>query len=77
MSWISIGIVYLSFAKKANFYFNTGLVGHGGYLLSNNGYSWHHTDSTLNSFYCQWNFVMGDIVSVTVDPKKKIIIFSQ
>lgn len=77
MSWLSIGVAYASFAKKANYYFNTGAIGHGGYLISNNGYSWHHTDSALNSFYEQWNFVQDDVVSVTIDPKAKKIIFQK
>lgn len=77
MSWLSLGVVYDSFAKKANYYFNTGSVGHGGYLISNNGYSWHHSDSTMNSHYQQWSYVQGDTVIITIDPKKKMIIFEK
>lgn len=77
MSWLSVGVAYLSFAKTANYYFNTGSIGHGGYLISNNGYSWHHSDSALNSFYEQWSYVQNDIVIVTVDPKRKMVIFDK
>eukprot|EP00919_Chromeraceae_sp_WS-2016_P043050 GHVR01102922.1.p1 GENE.GHVR01102922.1~~GHVR01102922.1.p1 ORF type:complete len:107 (+),score=2.50 GHVR01102922.1:781-1101(+) len=74
-SWLSVGIAYKSFAEKANYYFNTGSLNHGGYLVSNNGYSWHHTDLSKNSFYCQWTFKQGDTILITVDPKNKIINF--
>jgi len=67
----------MSFAKKANFYFNTGSIGHGGFLLSYNGYSWHHTDSSLNSNYVTFNFAQGDTVSLTINPATKKLIYER
>jgi hypothetical protein len=52
-------------------------VGHGGYTLSNDGYSWHNVDSSLNSHYHGWNFTQGDIVIMTFDPKAKTIKYSK
>jgi hypothetical protein len=74
-SWLSIGVAYLSFAKKASYYFNTGSLGHGGFLISYNGYSWHHTDSAHNSNYVTFSFAQGDTVSVTINPATKKITF--
>jgi|LakMenEpi03Aug12_release.lakeMendotaPanAssembly.Ray.scaffolds.fasta_scaffold123066_1 hypothetical protein len=73
MSWICIGICYKNIIQAANYYFNTDDCGHGAFLISNDGYSWHHTDSTLQSFYHQWNFVQGDVLILTIDPKKKVL----
>ena len=66
MSWISLGVGYLNYVKKSNYYFNTGSTGHGGFLISNNGYTWHHSDSSFNSYYASWDFTEGDVVTVTV-----------
>jgi len=62
MSWICIGICYKNIIQAANYYFNTDECGHGAFMISNDGYSWHHTDSTLQSFYHQWSFVQGDVI---------------
>ena len=74
-SWLSIGVAYLSFAKKNNYYFNTGSVGHGGYMISFNGYTWHHTDSSLNSNYTSFSYNQGDTVIITINPQSSKIIF--
>jgi hypothetical protein len=77
-SWLSVGAAYLSFAHKNNFYFNTGSIGHGGYMVSYNSYSWHHTQSNLNSNYIHpFAYNQGDIVSITINPASQKIIFEK
>ena len=72
-SWIALGICHGNLAKSANYYFNTATVGHGAYMVSNDGYSWHHGVSTLNSFYNSWGFDVGDVVKMVVNLKTKMI----
>lgn len=76
-SWLSLGVAYLSFGEKANYYFNTGSVGHGAYMVSYNSYTWHHTDPNLNSAYVTFSFAQGDTVSVTINPSTSRIIFER
>ena len=76
-SWLSLGVCYHSFAKKANYYFNTGSIGHGGFLISYNGYSWHHTDTSLNSNVVAFNFAQGDTIVITINPSTKKILFEK
>jgi hypothetical protein len=43
--WIGIGICLKNIISKANFFFNYSNIGHGSYMISNNGYSWSHSAS--------------------------------
>ena len=74
-SWISLGICHENIVKNALFYFNTGSIGHGAYVISNDGYTWHNTSSALNSFYNGWSFEQNDIITVIVNPRSKMIKF--
>lgn len=76
-SWITIGVCHEKIAKDASFYFNTGSTGHGAYVISNDGYSWHHTTSSLNSYYNNWMFQQNDVVTVVWDPKAKLLKYSK
>jgi hypothetical protein len=55
-SWISVGVCFGNIVKNNKYYFNTGSTGHGAYVISNDGYTWHHSNYSLNSFYNGWNF---------------------
>jgi hypothetical protein len=48
---MSIGIAYKSIVKKNNFTLNTSDIGHGVVMLSFQGYSFHHSDTAMNSYY--------------------------
>jgi hypothetical protein len=76
-SWLSVGVAYVGIARKANFYFNTGSLGHGGFLLSYNGYSWHNSDSSLNSNYVTFNYTQGDTLTVTINPSSHTITYEK
>ncbi len=76
-SWINLGVCVKSKAQSTSYYFNTEDIGHGGYTISNDGYSWHNTDSASNSFYHGWGFVQGDVVTMVYDPKSKSIKYSK
>lgn len=56
-SYMSIGVAYLSVVKKNSFVLDTGDIGHGAYVLSYQGYSFHHSDPDLNSYYHSFVFV--------------------
>lgn len=73
MSWITLGVCHEKIAKAAAYYFNTASVGHGAYVVSHDGYSWHNTVSSLNSFFNNWTYQQGDTVSVTWNPKAKTL----
>lgn len=75
MSWIGLGICNKQHVKNASYYFNTDDIGHGSYLMTNDGYSWHHTDSSINSQIQNVLFQTNDVVIMTFDPKKKTIKF--
>lgn len=75
MSWIGIGICYKQLAQDASYYFNTDDIGHGGFLLTNDGYSWHHSDNSINSQIQTVSFTTNDIIILTYDPKRKILKF--
>ena len=46
-------------------------------MVSNDGYSWHSSNSSMNSFYNAWTFEQGDVINVTVNLKSKTIRFSK
>lgn len=76
-SWINLGICVKSKVMSTSYYFSTEDIGHGAYTISNDGYSWHNTDSATNSFYHGWSFTTGDVVSMTYDPKSKSIKYTK
>jgi hypothetical protein len=76
-SWITIGVCHEKIAKTAAFYFNTASVGHGAYVVSHDGYSWHHTVSSLNSYFNNWTYQQGDIVTVVWNPKTKTLRYTK
>jgi len=41
-------------------------LGHGSYLLSNNGYTWSHSNSEDNIHSCLFTFKEGSIIEVTL-----------
>jgi hypothetical protein len=76
-SWVNLGVCVKSKVVSANYYFNTEDIGHGAYTISNDGYSWHNTETSSNSYYHGWSFNQGDIVTMTFDPKTKSIKYSK
>jgi hypothetical protein len=76
-SWVNLGICIKSKAISSSYYLNTEDVGHGAYTISNDGYSWHNTDSSANSYYHGWSFAQGEIITMTYDPKAKTIKYSK
>ena len=58
-SWIAIGIGLKNQIAKAEYYFDSSLNGHGAFMLSNNGYTWHHSNMSKNSHYCKWRYKQG------------------
>ncbi len=47
-------------------------------MVSYNSYSWHHTQSNLNSNYIHpFAYNQGDIVSITINPASQKIIFEK
>lgn len=77
MSWIGIGICYKEFLQNATYYFNTDDIGHGCFLLTNDGYSWHDSDNQVNSMIQNVSFQTGDTMVLTLDSKKKVLIFEK
>ena len=74
-SWISVGVCHQNIVKNAQYYFNTGSIGHGAYVISNDGYTWHHSNTALNSYYNGWTFEQGDTITILVNPRSKTIKF--
>lgn len=74
---MNLGVCVKSKVIASTYYFNTEDIGHGAYTISNDGYSWHNTDSASNSHYHGWGFVQGDVVTMVYDPKTKTIKYSK
>lgn len=66
--WVGIGISLKNTLIKANYHFNYTNIGHGSYLISNNGYSWSHSNKDFNSAYKSFPFAVGDIVYLEYNP---------
>lgn len=66
-SWMCIGVAYLGLARSKSFVLSTGDLGHGAYVLSYQGYSFHSSDVEMNSYYHSITYTEGDIVTVTVN----------
>lgn len=47
-------------------------MGHGSYLLSNNGYSWSHSRNEDNIHACLFTFKQGNIIEVKLTPSNLI-----
>jgi hypothetical protein len=60
--WIGVGISLKNVVKQANFYFNYNTIGHGSYMISNNGYSWSHSSVNFHSTNKAFPFKLGDII---------------
>lgn len=76
-SWLSLGAAYIDPLRKANFELNTSNTGHGAYMLSFNGYSFHNDDPAFNSYYHPFSFADGDVLTVTVFASEQRILFEK
>ena len=47
-------------------------LGHGSFLLSNNGYTWSHAYTEDNIHPCSFTFKNNDIVEVTLEPTQLV-----
>jgi hypothetical protein len=72
-----VGICHEKIVSNSNYYFNTGTIGHGAYVISNDGYSWHHSSSSMNAFVNNWTFNQGDVVHICWDPQSKLIKYTK
>lgn len=60
---------------KANFMFNYSSIGHGSYMISNNGYSWSHSAPEFNSAHKTFHYAVNDIVYMEYDKINKKLRF--
>ncbi len=51
-------------------------LGHGSYLISNNGYTWSHSSTDDNICPCGYTFKNGQIIDVTLTPTE-ILFFNR
>lgn len=75
VGWIGVGICLKKIISNANYFFNYSTVGHGSYMISNNGYSWSHSATDFNSAHKSFNYAQGDIVYIEYDRKNKKLRF--
>ena len=62
VGWIGVGLCIRKMIIDFGYKFNSGIIGHGSYMISFNGYTWSHHES-LNNAKCQsYNFSTGDII---------------
>lgn len=72
-----IGVAYLSLVKSKNFVLTTSDLGHGAYVMSYQGYSFHNSDPEMNSYYHSYTFAEGDIMTVSVNTTTRSIRFEK
>lgn len=77
VGWIGVGICLKNVITKANFFFNYTTVGHGSYMISNNGYSWSHSLLQFNSAHKTFHYAQNDIVYIEYDKKAKKLRFTK
>lgn len=78
VGWIGVGICLKNIIQKANFYFNYNSIGHGSYMISQNGYSWSHSVAECNSVHkTTLHFAVGDTIYMEYDAKSKKLRFQK
>ena len=64
-NWIGIGICHKDIIEKNNFFCEADKIsnkGHGTYMISNNGGTWHNYSSEFNNKVKSFTFRKRDIV---------------
>ena len=56
-NWIAVGICHAKIITDKTFNFTFSTLGHGAYMISSNGGTWSHHDSTANNLVKAFNFV--------------------
>lgn len=77
-NWIGLGIAKYDFIKKKSFKFlynEAPLYQRGYYLISSNGYCWSDSDENFHRKELSFKFGQGDLISITYDPEKNILLF--
>lgn len=74
-NWIGVGVCLKNKIAAVNYQFkcmpftmSDEVLGHGSFLLSNNGYTWSHSASEDNIHSCLFTFKQDDLVEVTLEP---------
>jgi len=67
VGWIGVGMCLKNVISKANFFFNYTTIGHGSYMISNNGYSWSHSATEFNSAHKTFHYGPNDIIYLEYD----------
>ena len=75
VGWIGVGMSLKNVITKANFMFNYSSIGHGSYMISNNGYSWSHSAPEFNSAHKTFPYTVNDIVYMEYDKINKKLRF--
>ena len=78
-NWIGVGVCLKSKIVSVSYQFKCTqstmldeVLGHGSYLLSNNGYTWSHSSSEDNIHSCLFTFKQDDVVEVVLEPTQMI-----
>ena len=73
--WVSVGVAIRRRVEDTSYRFESNS-NHGTYQISYDGYCWSE-DSSANEQYISWYYNEGDIITVSVDPKKKELVFQK
>ena len=74
-NWVGVGVCLKDKISAINYAFKCNCccnkdesLGHGSFLLSNNGYTWSHSNSEDNIHSCLFTFKQDNTVEVTLSP---------
>lgn len=76
-SWTSVGVAFGNIVRKQDYCAQTVELGNGLIAVSNSGYAFHHSDTSVHNNYLSWTFQAGDTLKITVKPSNKIITFER
>ncbi len=78
VGWIGLGMVLKKQISAGQFKFvNYNTIGHGCYLISNNCYSWSHSQTEQNSKSLSFPFYTGDTIIMQYNPSAGELTFKK
>ena len=73
-SMVGVGVVFRNKSESAAYLFSA-YSDHGCYFIANNGYTYNEVEPNYNSQVKNWTYLVDELIKVTIDPKKKVIVF--
>ena len=73
-NWLAVGLCHKKTVEAKKYVFGNGS-GHGGYLITSNGLSWHTSDQMMNNRNFSFPFGVGDEVTCIVNFETSSVLY--